>query len=214
VSDDWRWYPNQPHHEKYDFALHAQMVQVTPPAVEPVSLSLAKAYAVIEHSQDDVLIQQEITAARLQVENWIKRPLITQTWDLWMNRLPYHISLRYPPVQSVSFVNYTDTEGNIDTVDPSTYQTDFTSEPARIWPAYDEFWPGDVRPYMNAVQVRFVCGYGDDGSTVPAPAIKAILELVALRYKNREPGSIGPDQDKIEAQIRARVKTLSWGGNR
>ncbi len=52
--------------------------------------------------------------------------------------------------------------------DAADYQVDLTSFRARVTPAYGKYWP-ITRCQMNAVEVQFVCGYGD-ATTVNDPA--------------------------------------------
>ena len=52
---------------------------VSPPAIEPVSLDLARQHCRIDSNADDSLIQVYITAARTMAEAYLSRALITQT---------------------------------------------------------------------------------------------------------------------------------------
>src|ERR1051325_11329554 len=98
----------------------------TAPTVEPVSLDEAKGQVRVEldfHS-DDALILGLIAAARRLAEVFCGRAFLTQTWDLTLDAFPSGwgprwpatlggrdaIRLPRPPLQSVSYVKYVDTD--------------------------------------------------------------------------------------------------------
>ena len=47
-------------------------------------------------------------------------------------------------------------------------------------------WPSNKLIEVNPVRVRFICGFGDTGSSVPETTRQAILLLVADYYEHRE----------------------------
>ncbi len=98
-----------------------------PPAIEPVTLAEAKAWARVEYPDEDSLILDLIQACRERVEADLKRALITQTKTIFFQGFPTSggyfnpqiramgpnpfwlpggqgiINLPYPPVQSIGF---------------------------------------------------------------------------------------------------------------
>jgi hypothetical protein len=62
------------------------------------------------------------------------------------------------PVLSVDAINYTDDNGNPQTMDPDTYEIDLISEPARLRPVFNGSWPVALWD-TNSVQILFTCGY-------------------------------------------------------
>src|SRR5690606_41843642 len=86
---------------------------VTPPASEPVTLSEAKAQLSVTSSAHDTRITSLITTARRQVERYLKRALITQTWKVYYNCFHAVMELPYPPLQSVTQVKYYDDSGTL-----------------------------------------------------------------------------------------------------
>lgn len=208
----------------------AGVVEITPPAVEPVSIAEAKLDQRIDSSFDDDDVAEMITAAREDAENFCHRAFITQTLQLILDHFPgvaehYQgytdlgvmgdsaLGLGVPPVgysyrfqsevyfragaiivprprlQSVDFIKYVDNSGNLVTMDPSTYFVDTASEPARIAPAPNSNWPLTLisvrAPVLNAVQIQFKCGYGDNPSDVPARVKRAIKLMVGHMFDNR-----------------------------
>ena len=57
-------------------------VLLTPPAVEPLTLAEAKSYLRVDTVDEDDTIAALIAAARLLVEAYARRALITQSWRL------------------------------------------------------------------------------------------------------------------------------------
>src|ERR1700722_19098418 len=61
---------------------------ITPPAVEPVTLEEAQAFLVVVPATDDALIEGFITAARQMAEKYCHRAFYTQQWRLSLDRFP------------------------------------------------------------------------------------------------------------------------------
>jgi hypothetical protein len=64
------------------------LIQVTPPATEPVSLIEAKEHLRVDGNDDDMLILSLIAAARQYAELICRRVFITQTWKLALDAFP------------------------------------------------------------------------------------------------------------------------------
>lgn len=158
----------------------------TAPTVEPVSTANAKIYARIDGSDDDTLVASLIVAARQKVEQITRRALLTQTWDLYLDAFPFaDIIVPKPPMQSVTSITYTDTNGTTQTWSSSDYTADTDSEPARIVPAFGEDYPG-TRDEIKAVKITFKAGYGDAATAVPDAIITAVKMLVTTWYDHRD----------------------------
>ena len=194
---------------------HFGLTLITPPASEPVALTDAKAWLRVDSddtSQDTVIIYL-ITSARQRCERVTCLALITQTWQLTLDRFPSTaalwdpsaaagdyarlgpisdpraIKLMRPPLQSVTSIQYTDLNSTVQTLPaPGSsnpqYQVDTYSFPGRILPAYSTFWPVAL-PVVNAVTVTYVAGYGS-ASAVPGEITQALFTHLAYCYRNRE----------------------------
>lgn len=166
---------------------------VTPPAVEPVTLTEAKAHLRRDDTADDTLIATLITAARQNLDGrdgWLGRALVTQTWDLTIDgAFPDEIAVPLPPLQSVTSVTYVDTDGATQTLATDQYRVLTDRAPAMIVPAHGVTWPS-TRDQKAAVTVRFVAGYGD-ADDVPAPIKAAMLLHIGTMYRDRESVNIG-----------------------
>lgn len=159
----------------------------TQPIEEPVYLDEAKSHLRVEAdvTDDDILIDAMIVAARRHCESFLGRALITQTWDLYLDAFPDcgYIELPLPPLASVTTVKYKDSDGTLQTWDAANYIVDTVSEPGRICLANSISWP-TTYDEVQAVQIRFVCGYGT-ASAVPQNIKHAILLKLTDLFENR-----------------------------
>ena len=138
---------------------------VTPPTLEPLTLAEATSHLRVDLNDDDDLITDLITAAREYAETVTRRALLTQTWDLKLDAFPASsgtpVRLPFPPLQSVTSIQYVDTNGDTQTWSSDDYIVDAPSGPqavqGRITPAYQESYP-TTRGIINAVTIRFVTG--------------------------------------------------------
>jgi len=190
---------------------------VTPPTVEPVALALAKQHLRVDFTNDDTLIQTYITAARQYAEKYTNRALFDQQWVLALDHFPLprfqtslnseqrhdwpyfgaawdYFSIRLPKPRCVSIqsVTYLDLTATLQTLDPSTYFVDTTSEPARLVPSENLFWPYTQQYLPGSVKVTYTAGSYGDGVIVnncPQTVVMAILLLVGHWYENREDSS-------------------------
>jgi uncharacterized phiE125 gp8 family phage protein len=173
---------------------------VSPPSIEPVTLAEAKAHLRLDTDADDAYISALITAARERVELFLRRALITQTFEYTIDRFPVNAYLIYttsfidlprPPLRSVEWIKYVDAAGNLQTLPPGTYVVDTSSnEMGRVALAWNQFWP-ITRWSINAVTIRFVAGYGDTAEDVPQAIRHGILIEISNLYENREDVVVG-----------------------
>ena len=184
------------------------LVEVTPPASEPVSLAEAKLHLKIEtaDTEDDAIVSALIASAREYAEFRTRRQLVTATWKLVLDEFPSEIELPKPTLQSVSSVKYTDTDGTQQTLAASKYKVDAISEPARIEPAFGLSWPS-TRDEFNAVVVRIVTGYGDAGSDVPEVVREAMKRLIAYWFQNRGDVVTGQVPSELAVKVDALLFT-------
>lgn len=172
----------------------------TQPTAEPVSLAEMRAHLGISDATDtsrDVIITGRLISARTWAEQYTRTAFVAQTMGGYAGDFPgwspadlgghtaarcqYHrpIKLR-GPLQSVTYIKYVDTDGVLQTLDPSKYQVDLIAR--QIVPAYGESWPA-VRYQPNAVEVEYIAGYGLDGGTTAA-SVAAVPETIkdAIRF--------------------------------
>ena len=182
---------------------------VTAPTEEPVTLEMAKNHMRVDEdvTDDDVLIQWYITAARQWCESFRRQSFLTQTWDGYLDSFPSIFTLSRGPVQSVTGVYYTPDGGAETEVDSSNYVTDLISPPARILLATDGEWPNDTLTPVNGVKVRYVTGAASV-SAVKENVKGAILLIATHLYENRSDVEVG--QGITALQVPMGAKALLW----
>jgi len=133
---------------------------ITAPIVKPVTLADVEAQVRATLTSESALINAYISAVTDKAENYTRRALITQTWEITLDRFPLcrGIALPLSPVQSITSIKYIDTNGVEQTVDPTAYVLT-AGDPAEVYPVYGLYWPS-TRTQPDAVTIRYVCGYG------------------------------------------------------
>lgn len=184
------------------------LVLQTAPTTEPVTTAEAKTHLRVTTSDDDTYIGTLITVARRHVETITGRALINQTWDYFLDNFPPgdKIVIPLPRLSSVTSVKYTDKDNVQTTLAASKYIVDTNNEPGQIVLAYGESWPTFTQKPINAVEIRFVAGYGSGAANVPEGIKQAMLLLIAHWYENREPVNIG----NIVTEIPETINALLW----
>lgn len=120
--------------------------------------------APVLNTTSDPLLTMLLAGATKAVETITRRALLTQVWELSLDCFPnWQINIPKPPLRSVDLITYVDNDGTTQTLASDQYLVDPRSEPARLTPAWAKVWP-PARPQMNAVTVRFTCGYGAPGA--------------------------------------------------
>ena len=170
------------------------LTQTTPPEVEPVSLAEAKTHMRIDGTDDDTYINSLITMAREVVENYQNRQLIDATWTATYTRFPESddtaFILPYPPLSSITSIEYVDTDGDTQTWESSNYDVFIGDLRGEVRPGFDKSYP-NTREHQEAVTIVFVAGYGEAATRVPMSARQSMLLLISQFYEHREPVVIG-----------------------
>lgn len=216
------------------------LVPVVRPAVEPISLDVAKAHCKVEDTVDDALIAGFVGGARGLVEAWQRRALISQTWDWFCDGFPPFADRRdrapairiwdspygrldlpaiadefvlpLPPLIEIVSIRYRPDGGDLVTLDPSAYEV-FAGAPDRpglVIPAFGASWPA-APCRMGSVVVRFRCGYGDDATALPPATIAAVQLVTGTLYRNRDAEAQGVMVDDFPAVVGRLVRAESWG---
>lgn len=159
------------------------------PAEEPVELADAKLSMRVDDSAQDDLVAQALVAARLDAEAFTRRVFVTQTWAWTLDAFPNGVMyLPRNPAQSVTSIQYVDTNGDSQTWGSSNYEVTTDGLVARVQPVYGGTYPNTYQKF-NAVTVTFVAGYGA-ASAVPAGIKQAIL-MQASNYYDGECSAAG-----------------------
>jgi uncharacterized phiE125 gp8 family phage protein len=202
---------------------------VTPPATEPVTVEQIKRHCRVDSDYDDDLLVMYGTTARVLVENWLDRALITQELLFSMTSsapptasplVPQSLivfPLNWPPVirkpiaiprapcQSVKSVMW----GQVDDMgpaDPEDYTLNLMVDPAQI------MLKAPLVPMIPAMamQVDYMAGYGDDPADVPPLILHAILMITAALYENR--GDVNAEMPDAAYSIMTPYRLWSFAG--
>lgn len=160
---------------------HVDMKLITPPATEPVPLHLLKQHARISFPDADELLEFYAAAARDRVERFLRRALITQTWDITLDWGPAWIELPKPPIQSIVSVSTTGLD-NVEVVVPTQiYITNL--EHALVGLNIGQVWP--LHRGKAGFRIQYTCGYGSTPADVPFEIRHQIMALTAMYYEDR-----------------------------
>lgn len=143
-----------------------RITETTPPTREPISVDEMQTHGRITGSDLDPIIRNAIVASRRYVEEIIGRALINRSYTLERDTFADEMRLPYPPLSSVTQIQYVDTDGDTQTLSSDVYTVDTTREPGLVRLGYDQSWPA-TRDYPGAVTIEYVAGYGDGPEDVP-----------------------------------------------
>lgn len=173
------------------------------PAVEPVSLSEAKAWLKVDNTADDDLISSLIVAARMAVEDYTNLKLIEQTIEETYDCFPaanmYNeygaLRLTHGPVVSVTSIGYQLVAGTYTALNSYDYKAHTYQRPAIITPAYNGLWPTVIK-FPEAVKVTYVAGVAANAAAVPDLFKNAIKKMLLQWYEKR-----GENMRKIPTDV-------------
>ena len=158
-------------------------------------------------SIEDDYIQDLITAAREYCEEVSNRAIGSQVWKMYLDMFPEKDEIRipFPPLLSVTSVNYINSTGTSATFTASEtegYIVDTSSEPGRIFLAHSATWPSFTEYPYNAVEILYTCGY--TSQTIPKKYKDAILKMIGALYRYRDSGIPKQDMDAINNLLQGR----------
>ena len=152
-------------------------VLYTAPTSEPITVEEAKEHLNVRGTTKNLYVQGLVKTSRSNVERFLQRALITQTWDLYLGCWEDCIELPYPPLQSVSEIKYKDIDGVEQTLTIADYFHVVTAgTPGRLVRKYDVTLPEVEYGNPDAIKIRYVAGYGT-AESVPED-IKHGMKLV------------------------------------
>jgi len=179
---------------------YGKLVLKTAPTSTVISLSEAKAFLRIDSDYDDdnTYITSLINVATQVVEEFTRRRLMTQTYNLFYDEFPPYIDLQVGDVASVTHIKYYDANNTLQTLATSEYDVDTKVRPGRIYESENGDFPNTYeRP--NAVEVEFIVG--GTASDVPAPIVQAIYIIVGRYYENRQDVVMGTQVNELPLMV-------------
>jgi uncharacterized phiE125 gp8 family phage protein len=196
---------------------YRSLTRQTAPAVEPVTLSEAKAHLRIDSSDEDTLISTLITAAREWCEEFLDRSLIHQQYVMRFDSFPYEIELPRPPMATSGTttaltLTYTLGDDSTAVLAATEYRIDRNSTPGVVRQLRQGTWPANLDD-QNAITVTWWAGYGASGSSVPAAIRSAMLMLVAHLWRNREMTTEAA-LSEVPMGTKALLDSARWGSYR
>lgn len=160
--------------------------RVSPPAAFPVSLAEAKEQLRVDTSADDDFIQRLVEAATEQLDGdgELGRAMISQSWAEWSGPSPDAVKLTMGPFQSLTSVEYYDTDGTLQTATLSDFETRKDGDFVTCRPKTGFSWPA-TQDRDDAIKITYVAGFGATSADVPQPLRHAVLMLVTHFEQNR-----------------------------
>ena len=202
--------------------MYRSLNRQTGPAVEPVTLSEAKAHLRVDTSDDDTYITGLVRAAREWVEEYLDRTLVNTQWVMRFDKFPpdgtHDIELPRPPIvasgtATAVTLTFTYENGTTATYGTSSYRVDRASTPGAVKTLYGQTWPPHLQD-DNAISVTWWAGYGASGTDVPAAIRHAMLMLVAFWYDNRSTVLVGSISKQLEFAVESLLSSQKWGSYR
>lgn len=150
--------------------------QIKPPASEPLTLSEAKLALRIDGSAEDAYIISLIKAARQCAEEYLRRSLITQEWQLQYDQYtPGIVYLPKGPIQEIIVAKVISQDWSETTIAPIDYYLNATKEKLIF----------AKTPIGMIIQIKYKSGYGDSDD-VPLQLKEGMLAHIASMYENRD----------------------------
>lgn len=175
---------------------------ITPPALEPVTLTTAKAHLREVGTDQDDLIAIYIEAARRHVEQSTGARCITQAWRLVLDEFPAEgLPLPGYPLIAVQSIAYIDPAGAAQTITLADLIVDTASRPGIIYKP--DGWPA-TKDREGVVTIDYTVGFGAASTDVPADLRNAILLLIGDLFENRQ------GQQKETLADNPAVTSLLW----
>lgn len=155
------------------------VIDLTSPVIEPVSLTQAKLFLRVDHEDENDLISSMISAARLKVEDYCGVSLITRSRRVRFNLLQSDsVIINHYPLSEVTAVRLTNKTGEETVLAGDQYSVNLKARPARLCLETPQNITID-----QSLSVDFMAGYGTGESDIPAPFTQAILLLIAQLYE-------------------------------
>ena len=183
-----------------NYVPYGKLVLKTGPATTAISLAEAKAFLRVDsdYDDDDAYITSLIGVATNVVEQFTRRRLITQTYNIYYDEFPPFMDLQVGNVASVTHVKYYDTDNTLQTLDTSQYDVDIRVKPGRIYQAEDGNFPNTYER-ANSVEVEFVVG---SAASDVEDAIKQAMYIVIGRYyENRQDVVMGTQVNELPLMV-------------
>ena len=150
----------------------------------------AKQHLKVDTSADDDYIDNLVSAATESAQIFTNRyfinTTITQHGDTWSDIA----TLFKSKVSSITHIKYFDSDNSEQTLATSVWLSDINHQPARIGLKPSQSFPS-LADRINAVNCKYVVGYGSAASNVPEGIREAVLLTIGNWYENRQEVVVG-----------------------
>lgn len=185
--------------------MYGQLVESTEPDTDTIDATYLKNHVRFESTAEDTLIGYYIKAAREQAEKFCNRSFVTTTWIYYLQDFPRDsktIELPKSPLQSITSIQYRDTDGNAATLSSGSYTYDTKAEPPLVRLKDSYSWPNTDADGLGNVWITFDAGYGDDDTDVPEGIRLALAFYAAHYFEAREPGDSNDMPKHVQTMLR------------
>jgi uncharacterized phiE125 gp8 family phage protein len=172
------------------------------PSVEPLDTPEANTH--LRLSGQDSYVDTLIKTARIAVERYLNRALITTTFKGYADKWAEEFYLPFAPLQSVTSVSYYNTAGTLtllNNTSNASYWVSTADEPGEIEFVYDFVGPELQEGRPNAIEIVFVGGYGATADSVPEPIKHAMKLLISNYYEHTGDIVVGATATRIPNHV-------------
>ena len=167
------------------------IIDISPPALEPVTLGYAKTFLRVDNDDEDALISDLIQSARERIEGLIGGALISRPRRYKSGKVSARgVFIAHSEVTDVSAVRVVGDEATTE-ISLSALSINLRCNPPSIRlkdrPSFKSF-----QPSATTLEVDFMAGYGANSEDVPMPLRQAVLLLLAQSYEYRAPSDVPP----------------------
>ena len=173
------------------------LTKYTQPIADPVSLTAMKLHAKIDTTADDEIVKSLIKAATEWCEKYEGRSYMIRTYKAYLDEFEDEIYLPYPPLITVSSIQYVDSNGDTQTLTSSVYTVDTSSTPGRVYLGYNQTWPV-TRDIPKAVTITYVAGYATTFTTAYATDTFTVGNAV---FSDADIVRVSTDQGDLPASL-------------
>ena len=150
----------------------------------------AKAFLKVDISDDDILIDNLVSAATESAQEYTNRFFIDTTLLQYGTKFSDLTELLKSPVDSITHIKYYDSDNAQQTLSSSVYSLIPAIEPSLISLSVSQSYPS-VADRTDAIECKYVVGYGAASTDVPNAIIEAVYLTIGHWYQNRTAVVVG-----------------------
>ena len=185
--------------------MNTQFNRIVDPIDYAVSLPEVQDYLKIDYNTDDTEIQYLIEAAINDAETYMRRALLTATYQAVSDDMHECFPLRFGPIQEITSIKYINLDGDTRTIAPESYYLTRKNLNGMIVFVDDFELPTDVRKFEGWI-VEYIAGYGKPDE-VPSIIRNALKICIATAYEFREE-SVGIPEEAKRIYDKYKIRTL------